>query len=68
MGEKRGKIEREKKEEREMRNCRKRVSTFSLDFLAIGPSNSGETRSKVEPHGKGYVWVPVLWSFNNSKR
>ena len=64
MGEKRGKIEREKKEERERRNSRERGSILSLDFLVIGPSNSGETRGKVDPHCKSYVWVPVLWSFN----
>ena len=63
MGEKRGKIERENKEERERRNCRKRVSTLSLDFPAIGPSNSSKTRNKVDPHCKSYAWVPVLWSF-----
>ena len=33
MGEKRGKIEREKKEERERRNSRERGSIFFLDFL-----------------------------------
>ena len=65
MGEKRGKIEREKKEEREMRNSRERESTFSLDFSAIDPSNSGETRGKVDPHCKSYAWVPVLWSLDN---
>ena len=30
----------------------------------IGSSNPGEPRGKVAPHGKGYVWVPVLWSFD----
>ena len=64
MGEKRGKIEREKKEERERRNSRERGSTFSLDFPAIGPLNHGETRGKVDPHCKSYAWVPVLWSFD----
>ena len=64
MGEKRGKIQREKKEERERRNYRERGSTFSLDFPAIGPLNPGETRGKVDPHCKSYVWVPVLWSFD----
>ena len=64
MGEKRGKIEREKKEERERRNFRERGSTISLDFSAIGPSNLGETRGKVDPHCKSYAWVPVLWSFD----
>ena len=49
MGEKRGKIEREKKEERERRNSREIGSTFSLNFSVIGLSNSGETRGKVDP-------------------
>ena len=57
MGEKRGKIEREKKEEGERRNSRQRGSTFSLDFPVIGPSNFGETRGKVDPHCKSYAWV-----------
>ena len=38
-------------------------STLSLNFSVIGPSNSGETRGKVDPHCKSYAWVPVLWSF-----
>ena len=54
------KIEREKKEERKRRDSRKRSSTFSLDFSAIDPANSGEARSKVGQHFKSYVWVPVL--------
>ena len=40
------------------------MSTFSLDFPAIGPAAFDETRCKVDPHGKGYAWVPVLWSFD----
>ena len=32
-----------------MRDFRERVSTFSLDFLVIGLSNSDETRGKVDP-------------------
>ena len=40
MGEKRGKIEREKKEEKKKKIFeRERESTFSLDFLTIGPLN-----------------------------
>ena len=54
------KRERERKE----RNFRMRSSTFSLEFPAIGPSVSGEARSKVAPHGKSYVWVPVLGNFD----
>ena len=30
----------------------------------IGPSNPGETRGKVNPHCKSFVWVPLLWSFD----
>ena len=36
---------------------------FSLEFPAIGLSVSGEARRKVSPHGKGYVWVSILGSF-----
>ena len=46
-----------KKRERERnmekgRGFRERGSTFSLDFSAIGSSNPGETRGKVDPHCK----------------
>ena len=34
----------------------------------IGPSNLGEPRGKVAPHGKSYAWVPVLWSFNKLRK
>ena len=43
---------------------RERGSTFSLKFPAIGPSASGEARSKVALHGKDYKWVPVLGSLD----
>ena len=43
---------------------RERSSTFSLEFPTIGLSVFGEAISKVAPHGKGYAWVPVLWSFD----
>ena len=43
---------------------RDRGSNFSLNFPAIGPSNSGGPRSNVSPHDKGYAWAPVLWSFD----
>ena len=49
-----------RKEGEKRRDFRESVSTFSLDVLVIGRSNSGETIGKVYPHGKGYVWVPVL--------
>ena len=54
------KRERERKE----RDFRERSSTFSLEFPAIEPSVAGEARRKVAPHGKGYTWVLVLWSFD----
>ena len=47
---------------------RERVSNFSLDFPAFGPSDPGEPRDKVVLRCKGYVWAPVLWSFDNSER
>ena len=50
--------------ERKELDFRERSSTFSLEFPAIGPSVSGETRSKVAPHGKGYAWVPILEIFD----
>ena len=51
-----------------MGSFRERSYTFSLEFPAIGPSVSGEARSKVAPHGKGYMWVPVLWSFEKLRK
>ena len=45
-------------------NSRERVSNFCLDFPAIGPSVSGEVRSKVVLRGKGYAWASVLGSFD----
>ena len=54
-GEKGGKIEREEKEKRERRDSRERNSTLSLDFLTIGPTNSGGARSKVGLRCKGYA-------------
>ena len=53
-----------KREKEKERAFRERNSTFSLDFPTISPSNLGETRGKVDPHCKSYVWVPVLWSFD----
>ena len=44
------------------------MSTLSLEFSAIRPSVSGEARSKVAPHGKGYAWVPVLGSFDKLRK
>ena len=60
---------RERKERgEEEEDFRERGSTFSLNFSAIGMSNPGETRSKVDPHRKSYIWAPILWSFGNSGR
>ena len=47
-----------------MRDFRVRSSHFSLGFLVISPSNSGETRGKVDPHSKSYAWVLEVWSFD----
>ena len=47
---------------------RERSSTFSLKFSAIGPSASGEARSKVALHGKDYTWVPVLGSLDKLRQ
>ena len=44
------------------------MSTFSLEFSAIGPSVSDEARSKVAPHGKDYAWVPVSGSFDKLRK
>ena len=51
-----------------MWDFRERSSTFSLEFPTIGPSVSGEARSKVAPHGKDYAWVPVLGSFGKLQK
>ena len=50
------------------RDFKVRSSYFSLDFSVNSLSNSGEIRGKVDPHCKSYVWVPILWSFDNSWR
>ena len=56
-----GKREGKRKRKKEEKVFRESVSNFSLDFPAIRPAVSGETRSKVDPHCKSYAWVPVLW-------
>ena len=70
--ERKTKRERERKTERERerkeRDFGERSSTFSLEFPAIGSSVSGEARSKVAPHGKGYAWVPFLGSFDKLQK
>ena len=60
--------ERKGKGERKEKDFRETSSTFSLDFLVIGPANSGEARSKVGSHCKSYAWVPVLWSFDKLRK
>ena len=60
--------EGKERNEREEEEARERESTFSLDFSVIGSSDLNETRSKVGLRCKGYTWVPVLWSFENSGR
>ena len=65
LGEENGERNEGEEEEEE---ARERESTFFLDFSVIGLSDLNETRSKVGLHGKGYTWVPVLWSFENSGR
>ena len=61
LGEEKREREREQTErDGEREGFKERCSTFSLSFPAIGPSASGEARSKVAPHGKGYMWVPVF--------
>ena len=65
----RKKREREQTErDREREGFRERSSTFSLSFPAIGPSASGEARSKVALHGKDYTWVPVLGSLDKLRK
>ena len=54
--------------EEEKSNSRERVSNLSLDFPAFGSSVLIELRNKVVLRGKGYVWAPVLGSFDNSGR
>ena len=63
-------IWRRKKRGKKKKNTdfRERVSNFSLNFPAIGPSIFGEAKNKVAPHGKGYTWAPVLGSFDKLQR
>ena len=41
-----------------------RVSDFSLKSRAIGPSDSFRPRSKMVLCNKGFVWAPILGSFD----
>ena len=47
---------------------RERKSNFSLDFPVFGPSVLVGGREEVGLRCKGYVWIPILWSFDNSGR
>ena len=64
----RGKEKTVNRREKRVGFFRERSFTFSLEFLAIGPLDPGKTRDKVAPHGKGYVWTPILWIFYNFRR
>ena len=50
------------------RDFRERSSIFSLNFPMIGPSNSGETRGKVDPHYKSYTWETEVGEFQKTPR
>ena len=43
---------------------RERVRHFSLDLLAIRPSEFVGTRRKAVLHGEGNAYVLVYWSFD----
>ena len=45
-----------------------RECALSLDFPPFGPSVLDGARSKVDLRGEGYMWTPIWWSFDNSKR
>ena len=61
MGWEKGKKEKIEKEERAL----ERESTFSLNFLAIGPTVSGEAKDKVLPRDRSFA--PRLESRNFDK-
>ena len=46
----------------------KRKSNFSLDFPVFRPSVLVGARGEVDLRYKGYVWTPILSSFDNSGR
>ena len=67
----RGRERRKKSKRKREGKCgifRERSSTFSLEFLTIGPASPDEARSKVAPHGKDYTWVPVSGSFDKLRK
>ena len=41
---------------------RERRSTFSLDLQSFGPLVLNGARSKVDLHGEGYAWTPIVES------
>ena len=47
---------------------RERKCAFFLDLRSFGPSVLDGARSKVDLRGEGYVWTPIWWSSENSKR
>ena len=51
-----GKLEGKEKK-REIKRRRVRSSTFSLDFIEIGPSVFVRARGKVQLHDKSFTWV-----------
>ena len=53
---------------REKGGFRERESNIFLDFPAFGPSDPSEPRGKVALRCKGYMWTPILFSFDNSGR
>ena len=62
-------LEKEKEREKEkIQILDRECPTSLLDFPAIGPSVSGEARSKVAPHDKSYAWAPVLGSFDKLRK
>ena len=67
-GKERENRERKERGKRKEESFRVRSSHFSLNFLVIGPSVLVGTRGEVGLRCKGYAWVPVLWSFDNSER
>ena len=47
---------------------RERESYFSLDVPSFESSVLDGARSKVDLRGEGYVWTPIWWSSDSSKR
>ena len=44
------------------------MCAFSIELRPFGPSVLNGARSKVYLRGEGYVWTPIWWSSDNSKR